>query len=74
MKITEGKYFEFYERLEKLLDYHIKYLNHSILVDIFDDNLYSFLNTDYLKFSLSKQTSQLVFLIFLMTLRIKNLS
>lgn len=54
MKITEGKYFEFYERLEKLLDYHIKYLNHSILVDIFDDNLYSFLNTDYLKFSLSK--------------------
>lgn len=54
MKITEGKYFEFYERLEQLLDCSIKYLNHTILVDVFDDNLYSFLNTDYLKFSLTK--------------------
>lgn len=53
MKNTEGKYFEFYERLEQLLDCSIKYLNHTILVDVFDDNMYSFLNTDYLKFSLT---------------------
>lgn len=58
MKITEGKYFEFYERLEKLLDYHIKFLNHTILVDVFDDNMYTFLNTDYLKFSLTKHGYQ----------------
>lgn len=53
MKITEGKYFEFYERLEQLLDCSIKYLNHTILVDVFEDNMYAFLNTDYLKFSLT---------------------
>ena len=58
MKNTEGKYFEFYERLEKLLDYHIKFLNHTILVDVFDDNMYTFLNTDYLKFSLTKHGYQ----------------
>lgn len=58
MKNTEGKYFEFYERLEKLLDYHIKFLNHSILVDIFDNKMYAFLNTDYLKFSLTKHGYQ----------------
>ena len=46
MKVTEGKYFEFYERLEQLLDCSIKYLNHTILVDVFDDNMYAFLNTD----------------------------
>lgn len=58
MKVTEGKYFEFYERLEQLLDYHIKFLNHTILVDVFDDKIYSFLNTDYLKFSLTKHGYQ----------------
>ena len=58
MKITEGKYFEFYERLEQLLDHSIKFLNHTILVDVFDDNMYSFLNTDYLKFSLTKNGYQ----------------
>lgn len=58
MKNTEGKYFEFYKRLEILLDYHIKFLNHSILVDIFDDKMYAFLNTDYLKFSLTKHGYQ----------------
>lgn len=58
MKNTEGKYFEFYERLEQLLDYHIKFLNHTILVDVFDDKIYSFLNTDYLKFSLTKHGYQ----------------
>lgn len=54
MKNTEGKYFEFYERLEQLLDHSIKFLNHTILVDVFEDNMYAFLNTDYLKFSLTK--------------------
>ena len=58
MKNTEGKYFEFYERLEQLLDHSIKFLNHTILVDVFDDNMYSFLNTDYLKFSLTKNGYQ----------------
>ena len=58
MKITEGKYFEFYERLEKLLDYHIKFLNHSILVDVFNDEIARFLDTDYLKFSLTKNGYQ----------------
>ena len=58
MKNTEGKYFEFYERLEKLLDYHIKYLEHTILVDVFDDQINCFLNTDYLKFSLQKDGDQ----------------
>lgn len=58
MKVTEGKYFEFYERLEQLLDCSIKYLNHTILVNVFDDNMYSFLNTDYLKFSLTKNGYQ----------------
>ena len=62
MKITEGKYFEFYERLEKLFDYNIKYLNHTILVDVFDDNMYAFLNTDYLKFSITKNGYQGLFL------------
>ena len=57
MKNTEGKYFEFYERLEKLLDYHIEYLDHTILVDVFNDNRSNFLNTDYLKFSLTKDYS-----------------
>ena len=54
MKSTEGKYFEFYERLEQLLDYHIKFLNHTILVDVFNDEISRFLDTDYLKFSLTK--------------------
>lgn len=58
MKITEGKYFEFYERLEKLLDYHIKFSNHSILVDVFNDEIVRFLDTDYLKFSLTKNGYQ----------------
>lgn len=62
MKNTEGKYFEFYERLEKLFDYNIKYLNHTILVDVFDDNMYAFLNTDYLKFSITKNGYQGLFL------------
>ena len=62
MKITEGKYFEFYERLEKLFDYNIKYLNHTILVDVFDDNMYAFLNTDYLKLSITKNGYQGLFL------------
>lgn len=62
MKVTEGKYFEFYERLEKLFDYNIKYLNHTILVDVFDDNMYAFLNTDYLKFSITKNGYQGLFL------------
>lgn len=57
MKITEGKYFKFYERLEILLDYHIKFLNHTILVDVFEDKMSNFLNTDYLKFSLAKDYS-----------------
>lgn len=61
MKNTEGKYFEFYERLEKLFDYNIKYLNHTILVDVFDDNMYAFLNTDYLKFSITKNGYQGLF-------------
>lgn len=54
MKVTEGKYFEFYERLEQLLDCSIKYLNHTILVDVFRDEISRFLDTDYLKFSLKK--------------------
>ena len=62
MKVTEGKYFEFYERLEQLLDCSIKYLNHTILVDVFEDNMYAFLNTDYLKFSISKRGYQGLFL------------
>lgn len=62
MKNTEGKYFEFYERLEQLLDCSIKYLNHTILVDVFDDNMYAFLNTDYLKFSITKNGYQGLFL------------
>ena len=57
MKITEGKYFEFYKRLEILLDYHIKFLDHTILVDVFKDEMSNFLNTDYLKFSLAKEYS-----------------
>lgn len=57
MKITEGKYFEFYKRLEILLDYHIKFLDHTILVDVFKDEMSNFLNTDYLKFSLAKDYS-----------------
>ena len=57
MKNTEGKYFKFYERLEILLDYHIKFLNHTILVDVFEDKISNFLNTDYLKFSLAKDYS-----------------
>ena len=62
MKVTEGKYFEFYERLEQLLDHSIKFLNHTILVDVFEDNMYAFLNTDYLKFSISKRGYQGLFL------------
>jgi hypothetical protein len=57
MKITEGKYFKFYERLEQLLDHSIKYLNHTILVDVFRDDISRFLDTDYLKFSLKKDYS-----------------
>ena len=57
MKVTEGKYFEFYERLEQLLDCSIKYLNHTILVDVFRDEISRFLDTDYLKFSLKKDYS-----------------
>ena len=57
MKITVGKYFEFYERLEQLLDHSIKFLNHTILVDVFRDEISRFLDTDYLKFSLKQDYS-----------------
>ena len=54
MKNTEGKYFEFYERLEKLLDYHIKFLNHTILVDVFDDNMYTYFKYRLFKVFINK--------------------
>lgn len=62
MKNTEGKYFEFYERLEQLLDHSIKFLNHTILVDVFRDDISRFLDTDYLKFSLKNDYSSQLYL------------